>query len=50
MGFTEAEVRHMYFGYWSDLFEEYKEIVNIEHGSPVYKLNKEPERVSLLTL
>lgn len=37
MGFCEKELRHMYFGKWRDLFEEFKGWHNFKVKKGIYK-------------
>ena len=48
MGFSETEIKRMYFGKWSDLFEEYKKFYNFKIKSGLFK--EQEEQVSLLDL
>lgn len=48
MGFSEVEVRRMYFGKWSDLFQEYKKIYNFKQTKIPFKVEEKP--VSMLDL
>lgn len=48
MGFSETDVKQMYFGKWSDLFQEYKKLHNFKVKKYLFKETKKP--VSLLSL
>lgn len=48
MGFSEINVKQMYFGKWSDLFQEYKKLHNFRMKKYLFEEEKKP--VSLLDL
>jgi len=37
MGLSFSEVKHMYFGFWHDMFEAWKEQYNFETKKMIYK-------------
>lgn len=43
LGFTYRQVGHMFFGFWIDLFEEYKKQYNFETKRGLYKIEEHPE-------
>ena len=49
LGFTYRQVKHMYFGFWVDLYEMFKKQYNFEKKQMIYVL-QDNERVSLLDL
>lgn len=49
LGFTYRQVKHMYFGFWADLYEMFKKQYNFEKKQMIYVL-QDNERVSLLDL
>lgn len=47
IGYTEKEISHMYFGKWSDLFEEYRKFYNFKARKGLFE---EKKIVSLMDL
>ena len=50
LGFTYTQVGQMYFGFWIDLFEEYKKHHNFETKRGLYVVEETEEKSSLLDL
>lgn len=50
MGFRYAEVRHMRFGTWADMFDAYKQQYNFETKRILYNLQEEEPISSLSVL
>lgn len=50
LGFTHRQVRQLYFGVWSDLFDVYKKQHNFEVKKGLYRLQEEDEPVSSLSV
>lgn len=50
LGFTYRQVCQMYFGFWADLFENYKKQYNFEAKRALYSIREEDEEVSSLSV
>jgi hypothetical protein len=50
LGFTYKQVRKMYFGFWVELFENYKKQHNFEMKRALYSLHEEDEEISSLSV
>lgn len=48
LGFTYKQVGHMYFGFWSDLFDVHKKHYNFETKRGLYSFSDEEEQISSL--
>lgn len=47
IGYSEKEIGHMYFGKWSDLFEEWKKMHNIKMNKMIFEERKVQSLIDL---